>query len=200
MQIQPESAVIPSDQELVERARQGHRRSLEALAKRLACIPGMIRGRNRRLGTQFRPEDLEEIAQDTIMALWLKLHTFDGSRPLEAWAYGFAVNQHLKAAERRRYKRDTVEPREEDLYYEPEAITPDDEYLVLHESIAALQATQQIILKARHFEEQSFEKIAIDLGLPRNTVKTKYYRGLARLRTRLLPFWKQHNPDWSEAV
>ena len=43
-------------------------------------------------------------------------------------------------------------------------------------------------------------KSASDLGIPRNTVKTKYYRGLARLRARLLPFWRSQHPDWSEAV
>ncbi|HVS17567.1 MAG TPA: sigma factor-like helix-turn-helix DNA-binding protein, partial [Planctomycetota bacterium] len=37
-------------------------------------------------------------------------------------------------------------------------------------------------IRAKHFEGLDFEGIATRAGLPLNTVKARYYRGLARLR------------------
>lgn len=189
-----DTTIFDDDVELTGSARAGDPAAVEQLAMRLARIPAMIRQRDRLLHTHFTPDDIEEIAQDTIMAIWAKLSTYEGHAPIEGWAHGFAVRQHMKAAEKRGKCRQTMSVVEVDPSQEYETVTLDDEYLALHESLSALRATQAFIVRERHFEERPFADIAEELGLPANTVKTKYYRGIAQLRERLASFWRGRQP------
>ena len=43
------------------------------------------------------------------------------------------------------------------------------------------------IIRMRHFDELEFEDIARRANQPVNTIKARYYRGLARLRELLAP-------------
>jgi RNA polymerase sigma-70 factor (ECF subfamily) len=176
------------DRELIRAVRHGDRGAAEHLFERLACIPAMLRIRERRLGTVLSSEEREEIVQETVAAFWKKLAHYNGHRPIEAWVWGFAVREHLKAIERRR--RATLFPSEEPASTEPE---PDlcASYEVVRARVADLGQPDARIVERRHFEEASFAEIGVELGMPLNTVKTRYYRALERLRVLLRPLWRE---------
>jgi RNA polymerase sigma factor (sigma-70 family) len=186
----------PDDLSLVRAARAGDQEALRVLSERIACLPAMVRGRDRRLGGNLTSHQVEEVVQETVLALWTRLDRYDGSSPLEAWAYGFVVRKHYKACRRPRRDPSATYLLELAESGEQPRIAEEAEYRALHDAVQALAPPTPEIIHLRHFDELSFEGIADQLDLPVNTVKTRYYRGLRKLRTHLQPMW---NELWRES-
>ncbi len=186
----PAPVLFRDDLELVRGAVAGDEGAMRRLASRLARIPAMIGARDRLMGGRLSAHDIDDASQEAIAAIWAKLSTYNGTCPIEGWAHGFALRLHLKALSARTKTGTGVLPgADSGPYAEDSTVILGDEYRLVHDSIDGLQGTQAFIVRERHFEDQSFVKIAESLGLSPATVKTKYYRGLARLRDRLAPFW-----------
>ncbi len=62
---------------------------------------------------------------------------------------------------------------------------------IVVDSIHALGSPSSDIVRLRHFDGLTFAEIARELEMPTNTVKTRYYRSLGRLRTLLRPLWRE---------
>ncbi|MEM6672992.1 MAG: sigma-70 family RNA polymerase sigma factor [Planctomycetota bacterium] len=180
------------DHALVQAALSGDVRATEALASRLGCIPPMVRSLHRRFGGNLDDEDLLEVTQDVLASIWRKLDRFEGRSKLETWAYGFASRQVLKGLERARKGPRRVDWNEEEAadLQAPVAPAP-DEYRAVHEHVEALGPPGSEIIRMKHFEELTFEQIGGRLDMPTNTVKTRYYRGLDRLRRVLSSAWEE---------
>lgn len=183
------------DREIVEAALAGDPAATDELAARLSSVPAMVRSCHRRLGAPFLEAEVEELVHDTLTRIWTKLASFEGRSTLETWAYGFAVREMLKSLERRRRRPASESLRSEQLHSLParevEAPLVDhEEVLIVHEHLEGIGLPASEIIRLRHFEELSFEEIGTRLDSPTNTVKTRYYRGLERLREALRPFWR----------
>ena len=70
----------------------------------------------------------------------------------------------------------------DDMTHDGEADTVDDDIHVALERLGGIEAD---ILRLKHFEGLTFAEIARRMGSPENTVKARYYRGLARLERML---------------
>ncbi len=178
-----------ADLDLLSRARSGDAGALARLAERLSCVPAMLRDRHRRLGNPLTPEDLDEVEQETLTALWDKLATYAGRASLETWIYRFMVLELHKGLERRRRQRRFVP---EDVFTlsdraQPEPTEPEIELTVLHAGLDRVGSPGADIIRMRHFDELSFDEIADHRGEPASTVKARYYRALIRLRILLGP-------------
>ena len=150
----------------------------------------MVRNRERQLSAPLSEEERLDVAQETVAAVWAKLDRFRAHAPLEAWIYGFVLREHYKALSRRRRVPST--PGVEDPQVESEPVGPaEDEYELIHESLQMLDSTTAEIVRLKHFEDLTFVEIASEIDMPTNTVKTRYYRGISKLRSRLRPFWKE---------
>ena len=118
-------------------------------------------------------------------AVWAKLPTFEGRATLETWICRFAVLEVLKALQRNCRAPKALE--ESDSYVLPD---PGDSEVPnlsfdgkdLSDGLALLTRGAAEVIRLRHYEIQSFEAIATRLGVSENTVKARYYRGLARLK------------------
>ncbi|MEM9381565.1 MAG: sigma-70 family RNA polymerase sigma factor [Planctomycetota bacterium] len=180
------------DHALVRAVLAGDVGATEVLASRLGCIPPMVRALHRRLGGNLIEEDLLEITQDVLTAIWRKLDRFEGRSRLETWAYGFASKQVLKGLERARMEPRRVEWSDEDAASLQASVAPSsDAYRAVHEQVEALGPPASDIIRMKHFEEQTFEQIGGRLDMPTNTVKTRYYRSLDRLRRVLSSAWRE---------
>ncbi len=176
------------DLELVSRILRQDPAALEEMGRRLACLLAMLRFQSRRLGAALSEHELEEIAQDTVVALWSKLATFKGLSTLETWAFRFATLEILKVIQRRARRPAPARTIDEDN--EPAiAVDPENEPSIgsadLQAGLESLEPTTARVIRRRHHDEASFDDIAASEGLPLNTVKARYYRGLARLREHL---------------
>lgn len=172
------------DLSVIRAALAGKGAAVERLVDRLACIPPMVRARHRRLGGPLGPSELEDVIQDVLTAVWGKLDRFEGRSSLESWLYGFCVRELLKTLERRRRGPRTEGVEEDSL--PPTAASgprPETEYERLHATLERLGPPAEEVIRLKHFAALSFDEIGRRLDLPAGTVKTQYYRGVAKLRT-----------------
>ena len=73
----------------------GDGRAVDEIASRLTCIPRMLGRRNADFGGPLDADELRDLAQETIIAIWRKLEQYDGRASLETWAYRFCMYELL---------------------------------------------------------------------------------------------------------
>ncbi len=158
--------------------------ALQLLEQRLACLPAMVRFQNQRLGGALDALEIEDVVRETTLALWSKLPTFEGRSTLETWAFRFAMLEVLKALQARARRPDFLEEPEQRADHRvedvPEALPFDT--VELQAGLQSLSSEAAEVIRLRHWEELPFERIVERTGVPLNTVKARYYRGLARLK------------------
>ena len=169
-----------ADLELVRRVLGGDEQARADFVRRLRCVPAYLRARARRRGLPLSSAQLEDLSQDTLLALWRKLSTFRGTSTIETWACGYCHYQlasHLERSAR-------LSRRVGEFEGEPamEAAAPDDVVEHVERALSALGPPAEDVVRLKHFEELSFPEIGERMGLSANTAKSHYYRGLARLR------------------
>ena len=172
-----------SDFGLVQRVLQGDAAALENLITRLRCVPAFLAARNVQLGIHFGSHEIEDLAQDTLVAVWRKLPEYRGDARIESWVCQFCEFQLRNARRRRAARRreaeafgvvtdnDVVEPL--DAGVDLEAV-----HLALH----GLPEDEALVVRLKHFDGRTFDEIAVLLGGSPNTAKTRYDRALEHLR------------------
>jgi RNA polymerase sigma-70 factor (ECF subfamily) len=184
-----DDAAHAADRELVRRAHDGDREAIDALIDRLACIPAILRDRHRRIGGPLTADELAEVEQETLAAVWSKLRTFEGRASLETWAFRFTVHELMKGVERmhRGRRRRAGDATEVDLQPAAMPEEPEIDPAAVQQALERLGPPASDVIRWRHYDELSFEDIARRTGEPESTVKARYYRGLERLRELLEP-------------
>ncbi len=183
------------DAELVLRALRGDRNSADEVVRRLAVVRTMVRAQWVRYGGRPDDNDLDDVTQDAQLAIWKRLGSFDGRVALEAWVWGFCRNHVLKAIERGSRAASSLAPEAFDAIAcdEPPQIGETLDHALLNEVLESLGEPAGSIVRLKHFEDLTFQDIGARLDLSPNTAKTHYYRCLAKLRLRLLPFAGEAN-------
>ena len=137
-----------------------------------------------RLGSE--PALAEEIAQDTMVALWRKADQFDPAKSsVGTWLYRIARNRRIDLLRRSR-------GREVDLEAAPvivdEAPRPDEAMAatqresLVQRTMRALPAEQLALVRLAFYEGRSHSEIANETGLPLGTVKSRIRLAFGRLR------------------
>jgi hypothetical protein len=75
------------DLALANAAREGSGEARRAFAERMACVPRMLATLNARIGRPLTAHDVEDLAQDAVVAVWRGLATYRGFSSLEAWVF-----------------------------------------------------------------------------------------------------------------
>lgn len=174
------------DSDLVLRARRGHRRAVERLAARLVCVPRMLVNFDRQRSGILGASELEDLSQDTVLKIWSKLDAFPAYATIEMWCYRFCQFEYLNRLRKveRRMRLVAVDsslPEQEAHDPEPESV---DWGARLDEALDELGSVAELI-RLKHFEACTFEEVSERFGIPVNTAKARYYRGIAKLRERL---------------
>ncbi len=166
---------------MAQRAIAGDPVARRQFAQRMQCVPGILAARNSRLMPPLGREEIDDVVQDTLVAIWNKLHAYAGQATLESWAYRFCVLELMAAARRRR--RSSTED-QETLLREGPAIQDANPFAYedLHLALEDLSAGTAEVLRMKHFDQLTFEEIGDALGESANTIKSRYYRGLAQIR------------------
>jgi RNA polymerase sigma-70 factor (ECF subfamily) len=175
------------DRALVERARARDAAALLALGERLGCVPRFLRCRNDRFGRPVPEQELADVTQEVIRTIWSKLDSFRGDATLETWAYRFCDLQ-LRNWARRHRRRALREHPDGASMLERIAIAPDE---ALEPSVRVLDLVELLpradaqLVRMKYFDELTFEQIAAELGASVNTIKSRLYRALDRVRASL---------------
>lgn len=133
-------------------------------------------------------EEAEEIAQDTLLAVWRKAAQFDpASSGASAWIYTIARNLRIDAV--RRSARACAIDHQAELDYlvdpaEPpdEAITREAEARQIAVALSRLTEEQSTAIRLSFIEERPHSEIAGVLGIPLGTVKSRIRLAMNRLR------------------
>jgi RNA polymerase sigma-70 factor (ECF subfamily) len=178
----------PSDADLalVRGVLERQPEAAQRFVERVRCVARMLAARNRKLGSPLESAELEDVAQETIIALWSRLGTYDGRTPLEAWCWGFCRVALLTGIRTKRRRDDSVlraghALRTSDAQEPHEAV--DDEHELLRLGLAELPRSESEVVELKHFGDLTFDDIGRRLAISANTAKTRYYRALTKLRT-----------------
>ena len=145
-------------------------------------IKGYLRG----LGTPAVVA--EELAQETLLAVWRKAASFDPDRSSPStWIFTIARNIHI---DRHRH----ASRREQLRGYYPEELpvaTPADDLQItvrmrtIDDALNRLSAEHAVVIRLSFFEQKSHSEIAAELRIPLGTVKYRLRHGLNLLRVAL---------------
>jgi RNA polymerase sigma-70 factor (ECF subfamily) len=183
---------LVTDEELVERVRNGDREAFEALYRKF--FPRIYRFVQRRMGNR---SDVEETVQEIFFAAFSSLGAYRGEAPFGAWVYGLA--RRTTANRFKRKRAETVPWNDTDVVLadaasavrddanapNPHAAYECNERLARIESAAQqLSPSQWEYFRLHHLEDVPIEDIARRGGLSRDAVKSHLYRARKLLLTR----------------
>jgi RNA polymerase sigma-70 factor (ECF subfamily) len=134
-----------------------------------------------RLAARFfrRPEEIEDVAQETFLRAWRKLDTYSSRAPFEHWLTRVCLNCCYG---RFRTRRGDELPLEHDV---PSAATNPTARLEADRLLARLPDEDRFVLLLLHGEGWSVAEIAERLGWSTANVKVRAHRARKRLRKAL---------------
>lgn len=159
------------------------RRAFEQLMRR---HQGMVRAQLRRLvyGNDAKADDL---AQETFLLAWRKLHQFRGDARFSTWLYRIAYSCFLQARRKRSAAEDDIDGDALDQRTSPcDAV---ELRLDVERATRQLSTTERIVLLHVVQLGLSHDEAAYVLAMPLGTVKSHTKRGKAKLRA-LLADWQ----------
>jgi len=124
----------------------------------------------------------EELAQETMLALWRKAGSFDPARAgVATWV--FTITRNLRIDHARRQRPPSPPPDEVDPSPSAEALSlVREQTALMRGALAALSDDQRRVIELSFFTETPHAAIAKALNLPLGTVKSRIRLALARLR------------------
>jgi RNA polymerase sigma-70 factor (ECF subfamily) len=180
---------------LVERVRNGDKRAFELLMEKYRRKIGRLLSRMVR-----DPEEVEDIAQETFIKAYRALPQFRGDAAFYTWLYRIAVNtakNYLAARNRNMLTvSDMVAEDEEggeERYAAPDIDTPDAQLLskqiayAVNEAVEALPEELRTAITLREIEGMSYEDIAVFMGCPIGTVRSRIFRAREAIAAKLRP-------------
>lgn len=170
------------DVELLRRARQGDAASRQMLGERLGCVGRFLGALHKRYGQRLSAEELQDLSQDVQVVLLERLSTYAGRAKLETWVWhvcrGKLLN-YMRDLERRRSAMDLegVEA------FQAESLDAGLQAEEVHAALSRVGPPEEDVVRLRFFDNLRFSEIAARTGLRLGTVKTYFYRGLARFES-----------------
>jgi len=173
-----------SDETLVKQALKGKKSAWVTLVKRYDK-----RVYNYTLRMVSNPADAMDLMQDVFVAVFRNLSTFRGDSPFKGWMFKIA---HYRCIEFYRRKRPTQSlddvPEQFDESHDecPEHhAVSGQQAKALHQALQTLPVNQKLVVELKFFQHCTFDDIAKQLGISVNTVKSRLYSGLDKLKDHL---------------
>ena len=186
---------MSSEAELLDRCRRGQAEAWDELFDLHYAAAGRFIFQ---LGSDFSPEDAEEICQETFLAVIRNLDSFHGESQFQTWLFRIGANKARDFRERRNAaKRGSgrapvslqAEDPETGLALDPPAELPGPDDLIMtaekmalvREALDALGEPCREIIELRYFGDLSYEELSRTLKLNAKTVSSRLSKCLDRL-------------------
>jgi RNA polymerase sigma-70 factor (ECF subfamily) len=135
------------------------------------------------LGGYFRrrlagdPSEVDDLVQETLIAIHTRRGTYDRSLLFTAWAYGIARHKLIDHFRRRR----AAVPVEESGLFVPDESPSVDARLDIERALATLPPSTRALIQDIKLKEQSNAEAAAARGMSETAVKVAVHRGLKKL-------------------
>lgn len=172
-------AVDASDAQLIRAVADGDRHAFELLYR--SYFPRLTRFLN---GMTRNVQLIEEIVNDTMLVVWKKACSFDGSCKPSTWIFAIAYRTACKAIK----TLDEPVDADRDLLEACEECGPDCELELqrLQHAVGAalecLPAVQATVVRLTYHHDMGYADIAAVMDCPVNTVKTRMFHARRRLK------------------
>ena len=119
-----------------------------------------------------------DVVQEAVVKALTKVDTLREPAYLKTWFYRILLNEAMNHFRR---TRDLI-PFNEALNDQPAIALDPGERLDLYDAIGRLSFPEQTVVKLRFFEDMKLEEIAQATGANLNTVKSRLYKALKKLK------------------
>jgi RNA polymerase sigma-70 factor (ECF subfamily) len=184
-----------TEAQLIARCRQGDREAWDTLFDLHYGAAGRFIFQ---LSAGLSHEDVEEICQETFLAVIKNIHSFKGGSRLQTWIFRIAANKARDYHQRQQAAKRGgglaplslhAENPETGLAPDPPSSLPGPDALLLQAERGAqvAQALEQLgqpcreIIDLRYFADLSYDEIAAELSLNSKTVSSRLSKCLGRL-------------------
>jgi RNA polymerase sigma-70 factor (ECF subfamily) len=178
---------LPDDADVLARVAQGDGRALAAVYERHA---GAVLGLARRI---LHNEALaEEVAQRVFLDLWQRPERFDPARgSVRSW---LLAQTHGRSVDLVRSERARAEREARDARTEPRTMPTVEGFVDLsllaadvQRAVASLPEGERSALMLAYFGGRTYREVALELGEPEGTIKSRIRAALSRLRDEIDP-------------
>ena len=134
-----------------------------------------------------RPQLVDEILNDTMLVVWRKAGTFNLGSRLSTWIIGIALRRSLKALE----QVDDAIDFDLDAVASPVESGPEAHLMrqelrtELSRALKSLSQEHRAVIELTYYEGCTYREIAIIVGCPVDTVKTRMFHARRRLKALL---------------
>jgi RNA polymerase sigma-70 factor, ECF subfamily len=170
----------PSENELVRECLGGDQRAFEILLRRFQgpvfnAVLRMVRDR----------DEAADLTQTAFLKAYEQLQSFDPRHKFFSWLYRIAINEAINHLKRRR-RLEPLDGEWASAARSPESVlVGSDLSREVQEALMSLTADYRAVLVLRHFEGCSYDEIAVIVGVPEKTVKSRLFSARGQLKERL---------------
>ena len=172
------AAVDASDARLLRQIADGDRHAFELLYRSYFHRLGRFLHRLTR-----NVQLIEEIVDDTMLVVWNKARTWDGSCKVSTWVFAIAWRKAKKSL----HGADEAIDFDPDLREAEATSQPERQYVqrrrrqALDQALGALPLEQRTVVQLTYFHDLAYGDIAAIMECPVNTVKTRMFHARRRL-------------------
>ena len=134
-----------------------------------------------------KPEEAEEMAQDTFIKAFQKLDSYEGKSKFSTWLYSITYNACISELRKRRIEFKSIDDRQisdqdeqkmHDYYRETRK---EDQEKYLNLALARLPEDDQVLVTLYYYENQSMDEISQITGLTVSNIKVKIHRARKKM-------------------
>jgi RNA polymerase sigma factor (sigma-70 family) len=172
------SSIDANDARLIGQVANGDLRAFELLYR--GYFPRLTRFLNR---MTHNLQQIEEIVNDTMLVVWKKAPTYNGTCKVSTWVFAIAYRKARKTID----AADDPVDAEPDLREAEPGSQPEQQFSQLRQrqavdaALDALPLAQRAVVQLTYFHGMGYADIAAVLDCPLNTVKTRMFHARRRL-------------------
>ena len=175
------ASALLSDEELVQRARDGHAGAMDELVTRHHASAFRVA-----LGILRDEDGAADVAQDAFLKAFRGLENFRGDASFKTWLLTIAANEAKgvlrKKGRRRELTLETAGPRASEEERADEALQKAKETERSRRLMEELPDTQRQAVSVTIFEGLSFRAVGVLIGSSEGAARVNYQHGIRRLR------------------
>ena len=134
-----------------------------------------------------KPEEAEEMAQDTFIKAFQKLDSYEGKSKFSTWLYSITYNACISELRKRRIEFKSIDDRQisdqdeqkmHDYYRETRK---EDQEKYVNLALEKLPEDDQVLVTLYYYESQSMDEISMITGLTVSNIKVKIHRARKKM-------------------